>query len=64
MFKSRADFQLIGNSDDCEAAGPYAETVYSGTIPSMRYSANISDDCSSYYGPPPAYKDEEDDYKG
>uniref|UniRef100_A0AC35EUN2 Transmembrane protein 230 n=1 Tax=Panagrolaimus sp. PS1159 TaxID=55785 RepID=A0AC35EUN2_9BILA len=55
---------LIGNSDDCEAAaGPYAETVYSGTLPSMRYSAAISDDCSSYYGPP-ACAEEEEEYNG
>uniref|UniRef100_A0AC34G365 Uncharacterized protein n=1 Tax=Panagrolaimus sp. ES5 TaxID=591445 RepID=A0AC34G365_9BILA len=58
---------LIGNVDDCEAApGPYAETVYSGTLPSMRYStagSTVPDDCSSYYGPP-ACGDEEEEYKG
>jgi hypothetical protein len=52
---------LIGNNDDCEA-GPYAETVYSGTLPSMRYSAAVSEDCSSYYGPPAC--EEEEEYKG
>uniref|UniRef100_A0A914Z0V9 Transmembrane protein 230 n=1 Tax=Panagrolaimus superbus TaxID=310955 RepID=A0A914Z0V9_9BILA len=57
---------LIGNCDDCESTpGPYAETVYSGTLPSMRYSAagSVPDDCSSYYGPP-ACADEEEEYKG